>query len=162
MSNTTVSGFDLSAVTGSRAAYSVWVPFLDGCRVKIRYVSREQLREIARKATVRGFDSRTHQKTEEVDKAKWDQLLGEAAVEDWEGFRDGKEPFPCTPKNVDTLTTSWSVFAKFVGDVCVDLEALQAAEKEAERKNSNSGSSPESIILPSTARTVETQKPLTE
>jgi len=140
MSNTAAAGFDLSAVvTGNK--FSVWVPFVDGCRVKINYVPRGILREVAKKATIASFDPKTHQKSEEVDKLKWDEGLGEVAVDDWEGFKNGDEGFPCTPANIKTLMANWSVFAKFVGDLCVDLEALVAAGKDAERKNLKGGSS---------------------
>ena len=161
MSNTAVAGFDISAVV-SPTALSVWVPFMDGCRVKVRYVPRDQLREVSRKATTTTFDKKTHQKIEEVDRDKWDEELGAVAVEDWDGFVNGKEPFPCTPANVKTFMTKWSVFSKFIGDICVDLETLAAAGKEAERKNSETGSSPEGATHPSAAKTAEKLKPSTE
>jgi hypothetical protein len=99
--------------------------------------------EITRKATTVRFDPKSHQKIEDVDWDKWHGEVALAAVEAWEGFVEGQSVYPCTPENTKTLVAKWFEFRKFVCDVCVDLEALVAAQKELERKNSATGSSPE-------------------
>ena len=140
MSNAS-AGFNIAAVVGGDKL-SVWVPFIDGCEVKINYVSRGELREIAKRATKTSFDPKSHQKIEEIDWDKRDQELGLLAVDDWKGFVNGDQPFSCTQENIKAMMANWSIFAKFVGDICVDLEALIETEKEAARKNSPTGSLP--------------------
>jgi len=123
---------DISAL--NRTEYIVTVPFSDGVTVDIRHISREELRTLFGKATRQTFVN--HQKREEFDPGQADLLLGRAAVVGWDGFTDGDKPFPCTPENTDKLMSSYTAFARFVNDTCIDLDALIMAEKEAERKNS--------------------------
>lgn len=112
----------------------VWVPFGED-EVLIKYISRDELKEIARRAKKTSFIN--HQKVEEFDDVRADILLGRAAVKDWKGFTMAGETFPCTPENIDFLMTKWNSFAKFVNDTCVDLEFLVQQEKDKTIKNSS-------------------------
>jgi len=140
-------GFDVSAVING-SNLSAWVPFGESSRVKIRYIPRDKLREISAKSMTVNFDPKTRQKREEVDPLKWDTLLGKEAIEDWDGFVTGDNVCPCTPENIELFMSRWSEFAKFIGDVCVDLENLQAADLEAARKNSGNSSAQGPTIQP--------------
>jgi len=112
----------------------VWVPFGDD-EVLIRYISRDELKKIARQSKKTSFVS--HQKIEEFDDITADILLGRAVVKDWKGFTMNGEPMPCTPENIDFLMTKWNSFAKFVNETCVDLEFLIQHEKDKTTKNSS-------------------------
>lgn len=112
----------------------VWVKFGDDAEVLVRYISREELKNIIKKARKVLYDR--HQKTEEYDDTKGDILLGIAAVKDWKGFTMKGEMFPCTPENIEFLMRKWNAFAKFVNDTCTDLELLIQQEKEKTIKNS--------------------------
>jgi len=125
---------DIAAV---KKEFSVWCPFGDA-KVHIRHISREELKGIYKKATRIEFVKGA--KTEQTDSVKADCLLGRAAVLDWEGFTEGDQDFPCTKENIDTLMKGYNAFARFVNDMCADLDALVEIEKEAERKNSGSTS----------------------
>ena len=127
-------------ISAAKKDFSVWCPFGEDARVQIRHISRQELRKLYLKATTIEFVKGA--KVEKLDPAKADQLLGRSAVLDWEGFTDGGVEFPCTAENIDILMKGYNAFARFVNDMCVDLDALVEAEKEVERKNSGSMSSP--------------------
>jgi hypothetical protein len=127
-------GFNVAALLGGGDGLQVWVDFNDEVRVKLRYISREEMAGIIKKSTVIEFVN--HQKRETLDNLKYGELVGLAAIADWSGLVQGSEPFPCTPENVKQLMRLWGDFAKFVSDFSSDFERLVAADKEAERKNS--------------------------
>jgi hypothetical protein len=118
----------------------VGVRFDDDVVVKVRHINRAELRDIYKKATVSKFID--HKKRDEFDAAMADCLLGRAAIIDWDGFMDGSAPFPCSPDNIDYLMKNYTAFAKFINDTVSDLDCLLAAERDAERKNCGTTSSP--------------------
>ncbi len=111
-----------------------WIPFGED-EVLIRYISRDELKEIAKKAKKVSFVN--HQKVEEFDDIKADMLLGRAVVRDWKGFTMKGEPFPCTPENIDFLMRKWNAFARFVNEASVDLSLFMQEEKDKSAKNSS-------------------------
>lgn len=110
------------------------VPFDDTVTVRLRHVSREELREVYKKATTTKFVN--HQKHEEFDPVKGDCLLGRAAIKGWSGIMDGDQEAPCTPEAIDLLMTRHNAFTRFVNDTVGDLQTLIELEADAERKNS--------------------------
>jgi len=114
--------------------FEAWVPFGDDGKVLIRYVSREELKQIGKKA--KNVTYRNHQKVEELDDMKADILLGRMTVRDWQGFTMNGDPFPCTPENIDFVMTKWSAFGRFINDICSDFDELVRAEKDATIKKS--------------------------
>jgi hypothetical protein len=119
-----------------RDDFEVWVRFADDAEVLIRYLSPEDLREIAKKATRISWD-RKHRKVDEVDVMESNRLLGRTAVRNWKGITmEGKE-FAYTPGNCDFLMQRWHEFSKFVGDACVDLQTLMEEERQQMEKNSS-------------------------
>ena len=122
---------DISAA--KKEEFSAWVKFGDDVEVKVKHISREELRDIYKKATRTSFAN--HQKGEEFDPVKADSLLGRAAIVEWSGFTDAGNAFPCTPENIDLLMRRHNTFAKFINDVCVDIDYLIQGEQEATAKN---------------------------
>lgn len=141
-----MQGFDVSALMGDEELQA-WVDFSDEVKVLLRHVSREKISKILKQATVTSFD-RSHQKQSEVDNLKYGELIGKAAIVDWQGLVAAGGPLPCNPENINILMRRWGDFAKFVSDTCSDLEQLVAAEKESVRKNSENTSALEVIIRP--------------
>jgi len=141
-----MQGFDVSALLGDEELL-VWVDYNDEVKVQLRHVSRETLAGILKKATVVSFDGK-HQKRTEIDQLLYGELVGLAAIVDWQGLVAGGKELACTADNIRTLMRKWSDFAKFVSDIADDLERLKAAEKEIVRKNSVSTSGQESITIP--------------
>lgn len=99
----------------------------------LRHVSREDLRQLFKQATVTRFVD--HKKVEDFDASKSDCLLGRASITGWEGVMFDNTPAPCTPENIDLLMTKHSAFARFINDIAIDIDALVREEQEAERKN---------------------------
>ena len=122
---------DISATR--KEGFSAWVKFGEDVCVLVKHISREELREIYKKATKVTFTN--HQKGEEFDPIKADSLLGRAAILNWSGITDGEAEFPCTPENIDLLMRRHNAFAKFINDTCVDIDYLLREELESTKKN---------------------------
>jgi hypothetical protein len=118
---------------------TAWVPFDDDTEVLIGYLSREDLREIGKGATMTRFVK--HQKSEQFDQDEADRLLGRKAVKDWRalpgrpGFTDGGAPFPYSPENCDLLMEKFNEFSNFVNVTCIDFSRFIEEEKAADEKN---------------------------
>lgn len=125
----------------SREEFSAWVPFGDaGVEILIRFISREEVFTLQRKAVQVMFDRK--ETTEKHDPVLGGVILGQAAILDWKGFTVEGDVYPCTPENIETLMRRWASFASFVDGTCIDMIKLQDAAREAERKNSKTSSVP--------------------
>lgn len=113
----------------------VWVQFTKDVRLKLRYMPRDVLEKIGKQATEIAFDLKSRQRTETVDGKKYDTLLCQKAVVDWEGLVNSGKPYPCTPENIEFLVNKWTGFAGFVARCCIDLEGMKQSEREALEKN---------------------------
>jgi len=111
------------------------VPLAEDAEITLRYVSREELREITKKATKITWN-RKHEPKEEFDPVQADLLLGRAAVRGWKGLTMEGEEFPYSPENCDLLMRKWTEFARFVSETCMDLQRLQEEEKKRRLGNS--------------------------
>lgn len=131
---------DISALT-SKQRIEAWFEFKPDVKVLIRYLSREELNAIGKKATVITFDSR-HQERREFDPIKSDLLVAQAAVLDWQGLLDGAAAYPCTPENIEFLVRNYNGFGLFVNNACADLDRIIAQQKAATEKNSETTSAP--------------------
>lgn len=121
--------------------FQVWVPFgvqdeKNGAQVLIRYLTREDLQEITRKATVVAWDRRNPRESH-LDATQADILIGRAAVKGWKGFTHDGNDYPYSPENCDELMKGWMEFAQFVNDVAIDLQRLQEVEAKQTVKNSS-------------------------
>lgn len=123
---------DISAL--KQDDFQVSVPFMDA-EVIVRYVSIDELRKINKQATKTTWDRR-HQKTDELDSLEANRLLGRACVKGWTNITMEGNPFSYSHENCDFLMEKWFEFSKFINDICTDLQALIAAEKEQKIKNS--------------------------
>jgi len=117
------------------------IPFDDTVTIRLRHITREELRNIYKQATTTRFVN--HVKTEEFDPIKGDCLLGRAAIKGWDGIKNGDQDAPCTPEFIDLLMSKHNSFAKFINDISADIDQLIKVEREAERKNSKNSSGQE-------------------
>jgi hypothetical protein len=118
--------------------YEVVVPYgqpEDGATVTIRYISREELRNIILKSTKSVTDPVTGQRTSRPDEQKFNRLFGEAAVRGWSGFQASGTEFPFTPENRDKLMAYHKKFSDFVMRVADDIDALVRVEREKIKGN---------------------------
>jgi hypothetical protein len=134
-------GMDIGTLTDE--SFVADVEFMDGVTVRMKYVPRDRMAELVRKATAVRYDRKTHRREEEFDPVEGNVLLGEAAVVGWSGLEKDGKPFPFTTENRDLLMRKWGEFSRFVNDVCVDLEALTAAAREESRGNCSRTSGPD-------------------
>lgn len=121
----------LHNLTDTSRTYSI--PFNDTVTVQLRHISRDELLSISKQCRITRFVN--HQKVEEIDSVKGDCLLGRAVIKGWSGIKAGDEDALCTPDNIDLVMTRHNTFAKFINDICTDIDTLVQEEQEAERKN---------------------------
>lgn len=118
--------------------FTVDVPFGDGpdpAVITIRYTARDKFAELIKRATKIAYNPKTHQREEKLDNDRANLLVGEWAVVGWKGITQKGADFPFSAENRDLLMAKWHEFAKFVVDVCTDLQALNDTEREAARGN---------------------------
>lgn len=113
----------------------VWLPLMDEVEVLVRHITQGEFDAISKQATAVKFD-KNHVKREERDEEQFRSLLARAVVLDWRGIKDGDDPYPCTPENMDYLMRECTEFRLLVMDVPLSLERMLAAEKAAAEKNS--------------------------
>lgn len=67
---------------------SMWVdyPDLDGFRIELETISRQQLIKLRKKCTTTKFDRKTHQAIEELDDDLFLQVFSDAIIKNWEGL----------------------------------------------------------------------------
>ena len=113
---------------------SKWIQFDEDTEVLVRFIGRQELRKMQRKAektaNLIGVD------VNDI----LNQKLGRAAVLGWRKMNDHKhpgliikdQPLPYTPENIDMLMTRSLEFSKFVNDNAVDSKLFLEEEKETE------------------------------
>jgi len=131
--------FDVTALVDNQER-TFLIEYNDEITVTLRCISREQMNDMLKQATITKFNRSTHQKEHDFDHMLYGDLIGKAAIEDWSGLEVNGQPFPCLPDNITILMRRWADFAKFVADACSDLERLIDAEQELIRKNSGTTS----------------------
>ncbi len=127
--------------------FQVLVPFHDA-EVMVGYVGLDQLRSIRQRATLRTWPTagqRQGEPEESLDHAEAGRLLGRAAVRGWQGLTLEGEVYAYSPERCDLLMARWSEFARFVGEVSLDLAGLMERSMEQSKKKSMSTFAPEGI-----------------
>jgi hypothetical protein len=78
---------ELKSLLADTKEIEVEFPGMDGFKVKLVYLSKEQLRKIGEKSKTIGFDKTTHQPTETVDDKLFTKLYVEKALVGWKGLK---------------------------------------------------------------------------
>lgn len=120
----------------------VWILLFDGVEVLCRHLTQSAFDEIQRQCRSVRFDPRSHEKTEEIDDAKFRSLLARAVVVDWRGLTDDGQGWPCTPENIDYFMEECTEFRLLVRGAPLSLEKMLALDREAAAKNSVTTSAP--------------------
>ncbi len=111
----------------------VWVGYREGARIKVRALSKSRARELRAQATVAENEWRRGRivERETVDEGRYDRLLADHLIEDWEGFvdPDGNE-IPCNPENKFLMMDQCLEFASFVTDAAMNIQS-HLADREA-------------------------------
>jgi hypothetical protein len=68
-----------------RSDLTLWAEYKDGFILCLRHVTREELRKKVKRATLTGWDPKTHQQTEKIDDERYATELASLIV-DWKGL----------------------------------------------------------------------------
>jgi hypothetical protein len=131
---------------------SIWVDFpdIEGFKVNLRFVSREDLLKIRSASLTYKFNKRTRQREEEVDSAKFLENYAERAVANWTGLKikhlpsllpvdisgmNGEEAVDFSEEEAVDLLKNSPVFDQFVTDTLNDFEQFSLNKKDETTKN---------------------------
>ena len=136
-------------VTGDKAI-EVEFPDLEGFKVTVSFVPREDLVKIRNQALVYKFNKRTRQREEEVDNEKFVELYAERVIKGWRGLKvkhlpkllaadtsglNLEEEIIYSEEEALELLKNSSIFDQFITDTVNDLEAFSVQRREQNLKN---------------------------
>lgn len=78
---------ELSSLLAQTKTISLDFPGMEGFKLKITYLSKEELRKIREKAKTIGFDKSTRQPIETIDDDLFTKLYVSKALAGWEGLK---------------------------------------------------------------------------
>lgn len=131
---------------------SIWVDFpdIEGFKVNLRFVAREDLIKIRSASLTYKFNKRTRQREEEVDSAKFLENYATRAIAGWSGLKikhlpnllpvdiagmNGEEAVDFSEEEAIDLLKNSPVFDQFVTDSLNDFEQFSLKKKEDTIKN---------------------------
>ena len=129
-----------------------WVEFpdIEGFRVQLRFLSREDLLKIRKASLVYTFNKRTRQKEEEVDNDKFLERYTKKVIVGWEGLKvkdlaallpvdmshaNGEEVVEYSEEEALALIKNSTIFDQFITDAMNDFEQFSIKKEEQEVKN---------------------------
>lgn len=136
-------------VTGDKTI-EVDFPEVDGFKVTVSYIPREDLIKIRNQALVYKFNKRTRQREEEVDNDKFVEAYAERVIKGWTGLKvkhlpkllpvdisslNAEDDVPYSGEDALDLLRNSSIFDQFITDTVNDLEAFSIKKKETALKN---------------------------
>lgn len=136
-------------VTGDKTI-EVDFPEIEGFKVVVSYVPREDLIKIRNQSLTYKFNKRTRQREEEVDNDKFVEAYAERVIKGWSGLKvkhlpkllpvdiSSINPEDDVPYNLDDaidILKNSSIFDQFITDTVNDLEAFSVKKKETSLKN---------------------------
>ncbi len=118
-----------------------WVPFGEDGEVLMRYVSKEELIKLRKKATE--LDWAKNRPVETLDELEQNRLLGRAAVRDWRNLTVGGQPFDYSPEHCDLLMRRSFDFSDFVNLACTQMRFfIEQKEEKSKKKSANTSDGP--------------------
>ena len=131
---------------------SVWVeyPDIDGFKVNLQYLTREDLMKIRNASLTYKFNKRTRQREEEIDNDRFLENYAEKAIVGWKGLKvkhmpalmpvdisgmDGDENIDYSSEDAIELLKSSTVFDQFITDTMNDFEQFSKKKVETDAKN---------------------------
>ncbi len=132
-----------------RSERTVWAEYKDGFEVEIRYTPRGRLRRLVEEAHRQKWDPVTHQRTSELDREKFYNLIAQEIVVNWRGLTPEvlkklvemdcypAEEVPYTKEDCAEILAHAYDFDLWVQDLSASLDHFEAARRAAEEKNSS-------------------------
>ena len=131
---------------------SVWVeyPDIDGFKLNLQYLTREDLMKIRNASLTYKFNKRTRQREEEIDNDRFLENYAEKAIVGWKGLKvkhmpalmpvdisgmDGDENIDYSSEDAIELLKSSTVFDQFITDTMNDFEQFSKKKAETDAKN---------------------------
>jgi hypothetical protein len=131
---------------------SAWVDFpdIEGFKVHLHFLKREELLKIRNSSLIFTFNKRTRQKEEEVDNAKFIAKYAEKVILDWQGLymknlpdlmpidlsdKNGDEEIPYDLEDAIELLNNSTIFDQFVSESLNDYELFSNKKEALEEKN---------------------------
>ena len=135
-----------------------WVEFpdIEGFKIELVYLNREDLQKIRNRSLTFKFNKRTRQREEEIDNDKFLAAYCERALKGWKGLKvkhlplllpvdisgdDGEEEIPYSQEEALSLITNSTVFDQFVTDTMNEFEQFSITKRETDVKNLKNSSS---------------------
>ena len=129
-----------------------WVdyPEIDGFKVELVYLNREDLMKIRNRALTYKFNKRTRQREEEIDNDKFLEGYAEKAIRNWSGLKakhlpdllpadisdmDPEEDIEYDEEDSIELLKNSTVFDQFITDCMNDYESFSKKKVEEDVKN---------------------------
>ena len=129
-----------------------WVEFpdIEGFKIELVYLNREDLQKIRNRSLTFKFNKRTRQREEEVDNDKFLEAYSEKAIKSWKGLKAKHLPilFPADISTMDPdenieydeedaleLLKNSTIFDQFVTDAMNDFEQFSKTKVENDVKN---------------------------
>ena len=129
-----------------------WVdyPEIDGFKVELVYLNREDLMKIRNRALTYKFNKRTRQREEEIDNDKFLEGYAEKAIRNWSGLKakhlpdllpadisdmDPEETIEYDEEDAIELLKNSTVFDQFITDCMNDYESFSKKKVEEDVKN---------------------------
>jgi len=125
-------------------------PDIDGFKIQIVYLGREELMKIRQRSLIHKWNKTTRQREDEVDNDKFLQEYVDKAIKGWVGLKFKHLPklFPAdlttfnpednveyTQEEARDLIAHSTNFDQFLTDCMADLETFEVAQKETTIKN---------------------------
>lgn len=131
---------------------TAWVDFpgIEGFRVNLRFLKREELLKIRNSSLTFKFNKKTRQKEEEVDSAKFVAKYADAVILGWEGLyiknlsellpvdtsaMNENEEIEYASEDAVELLNNSTIFDQFITESLNDYELFSRKEAEQEEKN---------------------------
>jgi len=129
-----------------------WVEFpdIEGFKIELVYLNREDLQKIRNRSLTFKFNKRTRQREEEIDNDKFLEAYSEKAIKGWKGLKAKHLPvlFPADISSMDPeenieydeedaleLLKNSTIFDQFITDCMNDFEQFSVKKAEEDSKN---------------------------
>lgn len=111
---------------------SVWRDYEHDVRVKIRPLSKTDMRQFRKKSAIRkGFRG-----AGEVNEAEMDKLIFRHIIDDWKGIvTPAGKPVPCNEEMIDAVTGKLINFSAWVLEEAITMSETSQTALENELKN---------------------------
>ena len=143
---------DLSQFIAKEKLMEVEYPTIDGFKIQIVYIAREQIQKLFNQSSMVKFSKITHQREETTDNEKFLRLFTEKTIRGWSGLTrkalaslvpvedsfiigHEAEEVEYSPENALTLISNSTDFDRFINDTLRNVEEFNLQTKKTTIKN---------------------------